>query len=276
MSITLASKRYTIAAYAGALDSRYPDGHPWSTANRLADSFEENSLLTAPPPFDATADWSAPSNDVTIQTTYAKTGTRSKRFRYPVGTSTAEQRFTYATTAELWASWWLRVPDNYTHSSVPALANNKLFSFWMDGYSAAGDGSTFNMEMRSDGGGSSYWYVKLSAGRYSVAGSDLGNSRFITVPDDRGRWMQIVVNCKPETSEDASDGRVRVWRKWDGDSSFTAVYDYQDRLIRVPAAGPYGFERGYLMGWANGTYVEETDFYIDDFEIADFDAFGVT
>ena len=256
-----------------------PAGYSVSPTYRVIDSFEDNTPYAPPSAYAATFSWdSVPAGDVSIQTTYAKTGTRSKRFRFLTTTDAVEQAFTFTPVSELWASFWLRVPDNYSHGVITSGSNNnKVIYFWMDDYSFHGDGSTLGIEMRPDGaGGSSYWYVKVSPGRYSVTGGDQGSSRFITVPDDLGRWMQVVINAKPETAVDASDGVVRIWRKWDGDSSFTSVYNFTGQPIRLPTAGPVGFAQGYVMGWSNGRYAATTDFYMDDFTIATGNIWGVT
>ena len=261
-----------------------PAGYSSGATAIVLDSFEDNTLAAPPAAYSGTFSWnSVPAGDVSIQTTYAKTGSRSKRFRWLTTTDASQQDFSHSTVSELWVSWWLRVPDNYSHGiSVGgvdnrAASNNKLGYFWMDDYSFHGDGSTVGIEMRPDGvDGSSYWYLKLSPGSYNVTGGDMGSSRFITVPDDRGRWMQIILNVKPETSAGASDGRMRLWRKWDGESSFTKVYDFTSQPVRLPAAGPAGFANGYLMGWADGRYAATTDFYIDDFTITTDNIWGVS
>lgn len=198
-------------------------------------------------------------------------GDNSLRFRYPAGSEWAEQRFSIGTAhSELWMSFWLRVPENFHHNNPSgSAANNKLFSLWMDGYSADGDGSTVNMEFRPDGSaGGSRFYVKTTRGRNNVTGGDQGSVPFIRVPEHRGKWMNLVIRVVAESSEDKSDGTVEVWRKWDGDSSYTKTHDRNNQPLRLPASGPQGFSNGYLMGYANATYSENTEFLIDDFKLS--------
>lgn len=195
------------------------------------------------------------------------TGRHALRFRYPAGADWAEQRFSIGSAhPELWASWWLRVPANFYHDG----RNNKLFMFWMDEYSDKGDGSTVGMEMRgdSDNPGSATWYLKVSSGRNSVLGGDKGSTSFIRYPSDQGRWMNVVIRFKAESSPDASDGLVQVWRKWETESKFTMTHNLENQPIRIPAAGPKGFSAGYLMGWANTPYKTDTEFLLDDFTLS--------
>jgi uncharacterized protein YjdB len=196
-------------------------------------------------------------------------GSHALRFRYASGQAMTEQRFSIGSAQkELWASWWLRVPVNFEHLDGPSSDNNKLFMFWMDEYSNRGDGSTVGMEYRPDGSGGSRWYVKVSPGRESNLGGDQGSTPFISYPSDQGRWMKIVVRIKAETSADAADGLMQVWRRWEGESSFTQTHNQTNQPIRLPSGGPNGITAGYLMGYANSAYGQDTEFLIDDFTLS--------
>jgi hypothetical protein len=180
-----------------------------------------------------------------------------------------EQRFSIGSAQkELWASWWLRVPVNFEHLDGPSSDNNKLFMFWMDDYSTRGDGSTVGMEYRPDGSGGSEWYVKVGSGRNTALGGDQGKGPFISYPSDQGRWMKIVVRIKAETSADAADGLMQVWRRWEGESSYTQTHNQTSQPIRIPSGGPNGITAGYLMGYANSAYGQTTEFLIDDFSLS--------
>jgi hypothetical protein len=201
----------------------------------------------------------------------ARTGSFSLRFRYAggVGDSWAEQRYSFTPAQrEIWKSFWVRVPVNYTHRQASP-ENNKLFFMWMDGYSTAGDGSSVGMEMRPTAEGGSTWYCKIGAGRFANVGGDLGGYQpFISVPSDRGRWMNIVTRVVTESTQDAGDGSMEVWRKWDGDAEYTKPFNLTGYVIRVPPAGPAGFAAGYLMGYSNSGYAADTEWLIDDVAFA--------
>lgn len=204
------------------------------------------------PDSDQSKDWTAYDGDFSL------------RFRYPANKEWSEQRFDIGDAyPEIWMSFWLRVPTNFLHERN----NQKLFALWMDGYSSKGDGSTVSMEFRPDGSGGSVFYAKTSKGKYNVSGRDQSYMPFISVPEDRGRWMNIVVKVVAESKEDASDGTIEVWRKWAGES-YVKTHDRTKQPIRLPSSGPQGIRRGYLMGYANGPYKVDTEFLIDDFRLS--------
>lgn len=180
----------------------------------------------------------------------------------------AEQRWSIDNgLREFVMSFWLKVPDNFSHDSPSGRHNNKFFMLWCDGYSTKGDGSTVGMEYRPDGGGSSYFYTKNSNGYYTRLGGDTAPTRFITVPQDRGRWMQIVARVRVESAPDAGDGTIEIWRRWQDETDFTKTHDVRNKKIRVPDGGPDGIAHGYLMGYANSGFTETTTFWLDDFII---------
>lgn len=199
----------------------------------------------------------------------AFSGENSLRFRYPAGENMAEQRFSLSQSyTELWFSFWLRVPVNFYHTS----GNQKLFALWMDGYSNRGDGSTIVLEFRPSSGigpGSSTFYVNVSEGGYNITGGDIGHYPFIKVPDNLGEWMHLVIRVAAESSPSAKDGILEVWRSWEGaPNDYVQTHQMYDLPIKNPTEGPDGFRHGYLMGWANGTYSEETEFLLDGFIIS--------
>lgn len=210
-----------------------------------------NSLLNEPAP--ATSQWEA------------KTGTHALLLHYAVEDAWTELRFAFdAPQPELWMSFWLRVPINYSHPKVKGAGDNqKLFRLWMEKYSGSARivGTKIGMSFRGAGGGSSYFFAKIGGS------SDLGRVRFITVPDDRGTWMHLVVHVDSESSPGAKDGLMEVWRKWEGENDYTKTHDLRNQPIHLGSTVK-GFKQGYLMGWANAHYPVETDFLIDDFELS--------
>lgn len=192
-----------------------------------------------------------------------KYGNHSLMFRYPVGEPWIEQRFSIGKAyPEIWMSFWLRVPTNYTHPEFDGAADNqKLFRLWMDKYGADRDGGKVGLSFRGDGTGGSYLFAKIGGSR------DLGRVPFISVPGDRGKWMHLVVHVASETIPGARDGLMRVWRRWEADSGYTMTHDLKDQPINL-GSSVKGFAKGYLMGWHNATYPVETNFLIDNFALA--------
>jgi len=196
-----------------------------------------------------------------------KHGEHSLRFRYAAGTNMAEQRFDMGKGyPEIWMSFWLKVPINFTHSSASP-NNQKLFRLFMDGYSQRGEGSTVGMSFRANGEGGSNFFAKVGSGDFTIVGGDIGSVPFIKVPDDRGRWMKLVVHVKSESQPGLGDGVMEVWRKWENESSYSKTHDLRNKPIKLDSKVG-GFAAGYLMGWANAPYSKDTEFLIDQFVLS--------
>lgn len=191
----------------------------------------------------------------------AATGEHALRFRYVAGQAMSEQRFELGEAyPEIWMRFALRVPTNYAHPESGK--NQKLFRIWMDDYTPVF--SKAGMEFRAAGDdGDSYFYMK--AGHNF---RDRDRAPFIDVPGDRGRWMQLVIHLKVNSAPGAEDSVFQVWRRWAGEGNFTKTHDKRDFNIDVPEDGSRGFTHGYLMGWANSAYPEDTEWLLDDFTLS--------
>ena len=201
-------------------------------------------------------------------------GNNSIRFRYAAGAFMSEQRFNLGTAEkDIWISYWLRVPTNFQHgTSSPT--NHKLFALWMDDYSNKGAGPTVAWEFWGDGSGGSDLAFHYGSGGTGL-GSHLQLTPFISYPSDQGRWMHVVFHVNDSTSSGSNDGVIQMWRKWDGEGTYTKFHEKLDNDIAAPAGGPNGWEAGYLMGWANAAYSNNTEWLVDNFELANSDIWNV-
>ena len=208
--------------------------------------------------------WNGANERVTISSTYAYSGTHSMRFRFgpdgPGEDSWAEERFTITPNAssapkEVWIEYMWRVPENYVHRSGGA-ANNKFMTLWAENYSAAQEAQFYlSLERSSD--------TNSRLDILAVHGDDPrypNDSRFMgpnfVTPSDYGRWVQIRIHARI-----ARDGSIRVWKNG---TLVTQVQNYN--MERAGGSRNY-FRHGYLMGWSNSGYTQQTDFYIDDFKV---------
>jgi len=200
----------------------------------------------------------------------AKTGKHCLRFSYPPNKPWAEQRFDLGKPyRELWIRYWLRVPVNYTHE-LPRPgrpSNGKLLALWMDGYSQKGDGPTVLWNSWRSGEGSTNVTICHGAGEGTMFGHKQ-HKLFISVPRDRGRWMQVVYHVKAATDRKSNDGWFRMWRRWEDEPTFTKYTDLRNANAGPPPGGPEGWQRGYIMGYMNAAFKERTDFLIDDFTLS--------
>ncbi len=200
----------------------------------------------------------------------AKTGSYALRFMYPAGQTWSEQRFGLGTAMrEVVIKFWLRVPLNFSYGTKgsPAM-NNKFFAIWMDGYETSGEGSTVWLGMYPINTHDATLAYSYSKGNYTGSGGFQQTKPFITTAD-RGRWMQIVFRVKAESSEGANDGIVQTYRRWSGENKFTKMHEDLNAPLHVPHSGPNGFIRGYILGWSNATYNNDTEWLLDDFVVSD-------
>ncbi len=198
------------------------------------------------------------------------------RFRYGSGLHWAEQRFDLGVGyPEIWIRFWLRVPLNFKHNT--GNTNNKLLAIWMDDYEFQGFGPTVVWQYRNDGNnGSTTMYYKIRNTGYlnnnngQRHSGELQSHAFITYPSDQGRWMQVVFHIKSSSSVLAADGIVEMYRRWQSENSFTLLHqELNVPLLHVAGSGLNGFKQGYLMGWANAPYENDTEWLLDGFSVSE-------
>ncbi|GAA0839883.1 hypothetical protein GCM10009113_04080 [Marinobacter szutsaonensis] len=213
--------------------------------------------------------WQGSGGRTAVVTEAAKDGNYSLLFNYPAGEPWTEQRFSLGSSyPDLWVSFWIRVPQNFYHPATSP-SNNKFFAIWMDDYSSKGDGPTAFWNIFSNGSGGSQIAYSYSEGSYQVGGPQSQFKEFIRVPDDRGRWMKVVIHVKASSTPGESDGVIELWRRWENESEFTKYHEDTNANLPIPSGGPDGWSVGYLMGWANAEYESETKWFLDEFVVSD-------
>jgi len=185
------------------------------------------------------------------------------RFRYPAGGDMAEQRFDLGTSyRDVWFRYWLRVPNNYTHGSRSP-SNHKFFALWMDAYEGSSPLLIWEFWGTSNGSSTLGYHFRQTGGS---DGPHLDQKPFISVPTDRGRWMQVVIHAKAATSNSSNDGVVELWRRWSNESAFTKLHEYNSANF-TPVSNN-GWRYGYFMGWTNAPYAQETEWLMDDLTVS--------
>jgi len=250
---------------SGDLSTTNTEGFSWNGTNRTSIVTSTTRVYANNAPDNTPKSNLSPSGDWTPK---PNTGSHSLRFSYPAGVAQSEQRFNLgAPHRDIWFRYWLRIPSNYSHTgSNPT--NRKLFALWMDGYSNKGDGPTVIWEFWDDGNSGSRLAFHYSEGGYTGAGRHHQHVPFISYPTDQGRWMQIVLHVRAATSATSNDGIIQMWRRWDNEGSFTKLHDTTTANIPAPHGGPNGWKAGYVMGWANASYSDDTEWLMDDFTIS--------
>ena len=238
-----------------------------ATGDIFADSFESGARATSTDGFV----WSRTGDSVFVSDQVARTGTHSLCFLYkgkPSGMdSTAEQRFKLGSeNTELWLQFFVRFPANYRHRS-DSPSNNKFLMLWSRDYKDPG--ITAGMHLWADGNGNSnlsYTVGLLSPHFPSI--EDGGHPRMVSVDTDLEKWIEVTYHWKRQSAETASDGVVEIWRRV-GDGPREKIISATDLNRNWSSDGGsnpgYNFiDQGYLMGWSNSGFDQDTTICIDD------------
>jgi len=193
-----------------------------------------------------------------VSTEHPKTGSYSLKFSFGGSVdkdATSEQRFKIAShPKDLWIKFNLFIPSNYKNraSSVPG-SNNKFMYV-----ESAGQYVGFESWMTTDGGpGSAYIPMHL---KYN--GVDRGHDHegqhapYVQTNTDLNKWHEWIIHVKMATTSSSNDGAVEMWKN--------GVQVMEN--LNLPNYSPeYNyFEAGYLLGYANTGFDENTILYIDD------------
>lgn len=197
----------------------------------------------------------------------ARSGQYSLKFHYPAAAdgsdSFAEQRFVIPRGASiLTISFDLFVPENFFHRDQASSENNKFMYLWSGDYGTRASDQSVGFE---------YWPAFIAGGspEESVLShhlgpddSDWGHKTPSRLPilstADRGQWVSYSIFVKL-SSELNSDGRIVVKKNDD------LIFDV-DGIDNYATSGNT-LDQGYLLGWSNSGFSEDTDFYLDNFSI---------
>lgn len=209
------------------------------------------------------------SSYVTLSTERPKDGKFSLKFTF-AGTddttdSWAEQRFTLGKRySEIWVSYDIRIPDNYYHRTASVgTSNNKGFLMLWGGDYSKPTSPKMGVEFwpNEDGSGNSTASVRLSGVGYDKHYWKACPN--IVTLSDRGKWIKIVVHAKVPTVSN-NDGIYQLWKVYD-DGKVVQACNLVDSEGYV--ATNAGFDSGYILGWSNSGYKDETVFYVDNFKV---------
>ncbi len=193
-----------------------------------------------------------------------RTGSYSLEFIYPakVPNSWSEQRFelTNQQLAEIWISYDLYIPTNYFHiSSSTGPSNNKFFAIYHDPYTTPGFQVNFSTEPNGSGGSNLEAHYYNNGAEQSPI-SQPSSQNFITSADT-GRWHHMILHVKVPTGATTNDGIMQIWK--DG----TEIMNITN-LASWGGTGTNYIDAGYILGWSNAGYAQQTDFYVDNFIVS--------
>lgn len=232
---------------SGDMSATNEDGFDWGRNNRT-------SVVTA----DGVV-YSNGEKDIAIPSGRdwePKVSDHSLRFRYPAGEPMAEQRFNLGRHYnDVWVTYWIRVPINFTQGSQ----NSKFLSLWPSTYDRAG---TVTWQTRPNGSGG----ANLVYQDGGVTSGEADSTPFIAVPDDRGRWMHVAAHVKAASGPNENDGTIQFFRRWE-ESSYTKIHEKLNADTWDDSGDMQGISQGYIMGWANDPYDQDTEWLLDEFAV---------
>lgn len=235
------------------------------------DSFESNNKTHT----ENGASWLSSDSNVTVSRDTAKTGSYSLKSSYPTTASgmdsSAEQRFTLGSgKKDVYIRYYIKFPSNYIiRAENPS--NNKMIELWGEESNYGTDTQLAGSEAWNTAGGvaelgptaymnSSKQLSYLSGSEYNhIWWSGVLNSWKLT-SNDLNKWLCFEWHFKKDTG--AGDGALEFFvdgvKKW-GSTSLN--------FAGSPTSSY--FKTGYLLGWSNSGFSQNTSVYIDDVKMSD-------
>ncbi len=251
---SLGNRGYQIAKYPISPDEIF-----------FSDGFESGNLKHK----DKTsgAGWNTPSygnlDSVTVSSDRAHSGTYSLKFHYHgdpdlSADAWAEQRYQ---TGHKQTDWYLKYyiyfPNNFYVRDATGADNNKIATVWGVDYKKSQ--VAFNMEMEKDNSvgfklkRNEWPYDKLICSGKLAAGTNQPRFKF---QNFKGKWTKMEFHYKMD--DGSGNGRTQLW------VNNKLVIDMENQSYIGAPCSPGYMLNGYLLGWANSGFTNDTTIYIDD------------
>ncbi|MBU1389736.1 MAG: hypothetical protein KKE62_16130 [Proteobacteria bacterium] len=204
----------------------------------------------------------------TVSTDNPRTGAYSIKFRF-VGNEDlnadawSEKRFKIsdAPQTEIYIRYYIWFPESYTIRATPSTENTKFIYIWGDSY--ADDMNKIGMELQGDmraGFTAKQNYeggVQLGCYNAYTAEFNPGGVKWTLTQEDKGKWLCFEVRYKIDSG--AGDGALQFWV--DGELKISGE---NLSWLGAPCGVNKFLRNGYLMGWSNSGFDQDTAVYIDD------------
>jgi hypothetical protein len=148
------------------------------------------------------------------------------------------------------------VPANYVHRDTGNNSdNNKFFRLWLNDY---GDQEKLGASLRGSGGES---LIGTDYSLYPTWGTSTTiktRAGFIS-ESDKGQWLTVKLDVVAPT--DSSMGSISIYKNGE--------LFLQDEEVPNLVLGQQGYQKGYLLGWANSGFSTDTYILIDNVRFID-------
>jgi hypothetical protein len=193
----------------------------------------------------------------------------------PASASWSEKRFKIPLNAvQLEFSYDLYTPSNFVRPN----RNHKNFYIWSGKYGLFNSNTAVASEnWPIDGGSTPSIYLGVDGNNF---GHTMSTKEPLMLKNHAGTWNRIHVFIELAKKEGAY-GRVEISKDnnyLNGNKHPFATSDSSVELSKhfeYSSRGNY-LDQGYLMGWSNESYLEETDFCIDNFTMKGNSTFKAT
>lgn len=202
------------------------------------------------------------TDDVVVTADEAHSGLYSLKFFFAGNANTkddawAEQRFVFGEPqTNIYMRYYIKFPANYDIRDTPSSDNTKFFYMWGNNYS---DPMMTGMEI--DNNEKAYFKAKISGYPHVLdcagnTGGVPGINSWHLGAEHLNKWICFEFHIKHDSG--SGDGVLQFWV--DG----TLVIDGKNLSWAGAPCSPGYFLNGYLMGWSNSGFDENTIVYIDD------------
>jgi hypothetical protein len=205
----------------------------------------------------------------------------------------AEQRFYLGPDGEtgifkdLWLKYRLLIPSNYQLINTPSTSSNdKWIRVWSrgsgfpnnDGYSPYYYKGGFSTRPLSTPGAGARFFAEWGTDLDGVGPNGTPNFTGWIEPADVGQEVEYIMRIKADTSgtvggatlPTGGNGALQAWKNG------VKIIDYTTLSWRSSTGDHEFFEYGYVLGYSNCGYDQQTDFLLRQFTIATSNIFGVS
>lgn len=215
----------------------------------------------------------SPGSSVTVSSEVVRSGTKALKVMFKgnadlTNDSYAEAYFNLgAQRQDVYIRFYIFYPANYIIRDDPAgPENTKLMYLWGSNYNT--DMAKIGIEYEKD----MHFGFKAKGEGYPLspscnAGAATGyimaypHSSTVSITSMKGRWAAVEVHYKLDSG--SGDGVFQLWV--DG----TLEINAQNIIWASAPCAPGYLLNGYLMGWSNSGFSEDTSVYIDDVVFSD-------